>query len=310
MRKLHAPTILFVAAFLSLPLATAVSAQELPLGDGKISTSPTPGYLMSCLQRWRPGPVHGGPWINGDEWDPSAKPAVEGQVDWPTHRISITTRDGERIISANNLPDHPTGTFPIARTDPAWQYDHNPNAIEPQRILLRLPLDPQVAQTPSCVPMGMIGFTTDGVAVYSAVDNGGIDAVAHEVQDDCGGHPQHDGQYHYHGPSPCMPNENTSGLVGYALDGFGIYGMENPRTGQPYHDGDLDACHGITSPVMWNGHMTNIYHYVLTDEYPYTIGCFKGTPVASDFSQRQLRQLSGDVQNHRHRRRRPGWHQP
>lgn len=295
MRLGNLRSLVFFAALLAPPLAPAVIAHELPLGDGKVSTTPMAGYLMSCLQRWRPGPVHGGPWINGDEWDPSEKPVVEGQVNWPTHFISITTRGGERIIRANNLPDHPTGIFPIAQTDPVWRYDHNPNSIRPQHILLRLPMHPQVAPTASCVPMGMIGFTTDGVAIYSAVDNGGVDAVAHEVQDSCNGHPQHDGQYHYHGPSPCMPNEMTSGLVGYALDGFGIYGMINPGTGKKYHDADLDACHGLTGPVMWNGHMVDIYHYVLTDEYPYTIGCFRGTPVKADFKPRQLRQLSGEA---------------
>ena len=148
----------------------------------------------------------------------------------------ITVQGDERVISANNLPDHATGRFPISPDDPAYRYDRNPNAIRPQDILLRLPLHPQVAATPSCVPMGMIGFTTDGVAIYNAVDNGGIDAVAHEVQDRCNGHPQRRGQYHYHGPSPCMPNETTAGLVGYALDGFGIYGERDLVTGRILHD--------------------------------------------------------------------------
>jgi len=251
---------------------------------------------MSCATRWRGGPTHGGPWITGDYWDPAAKPAVQGNVYWPTHRIAITVQGDERIISANNLPDHATGTFPIARSDPAHRYDPNPNAIQPQDILLRLPLNPRPAAGPSCVPMGMIGFTTDGVAIYNAVDAGGIDAVAHEVQDKCSGHPQHDGQYHYHGPSPCMPNEKTSGLVGYALDGFGIYGMRDAATGRILHDSDLDACHGTTSPVMWNGRKVTLYHYVLTEEYPYTIGCFRGTPVRADFKARQLRQLDGVTQ--------------
>lgn len=295
MPTLNMRAILFSIAMLTLPLAPAVSAHELPLGDGKVSTSPRAGYLMSCMQRWRRGQVHGGPWINGDTWNPAQKPSVEGKVYWPNHHISITIEGDERIISANNLPDHATGTFPISRTDPAWQYDHNPNSIRARNTLIRLPKNPKVAQSPTCVPMGMVGFTTDGVAIYNAVDNGGIDAVAHEVQDRCNGHPQHDGQYHYHGPSPCMPNEKTSGLVGYALDGFGIYGMKNPETGKNYRNTDLDACHGITSPVMWNGHKVNIYHYVLTDDYPYTIGCFAGTPVKSDFKPRQLRQLSGEA---------------
>ena len=154
--------------------------------------------------------------------------------------------------------------------------------------------------------MGMIGFTTDGVAIYNAVDNGGIDAAAHEVQDHCNGHPQRRGQYHYHGPSPCMPNEKTAGLVGYALDGFGIYGMRDPVTGRILHDADLDACHGTTGPVRWNGRTVVMYHYVLTPEYPYTVGCFRGTPVMADFRPQQQRQLEGESAMGRPGRRGPG----
>ena len=219
------------------------------------------------------------------------KPSVAGRVAWPTSHVSIRTEGKERVIAANNLPDHATGIFPISPTDPVYRYDHNPNSIRARDILLHLPLDPGLAAQPSCVPMGMIGFTTDGVAIYNAVDNGGADAVAHEIQDFCHGHPQHEGQYHYHGPSPCMPNEMTTGLVGYALDGFGIYGMRDRATGRILHDSDLDACHGRTGKVLWNGKLVTMYHYVLTREYPYTIGCFRGTPVSADFNRRQLRQM-------------------
>lgn len=285
-------TVMAATVGLILIAALPLRARELPLGDGKISTKPKVGYLMSCVQHWRRGPMHGGPWIQGDQWNPAEKPHVEGHIAWPTHRISITVKGDERIISANNLPDHTTGVFPIQPSDPAYRYDHNPNAIRPQDILLRLPLHPQVAKQPTCVPMGMIGFSTDGVAIYNAVDDGGVDAAAHEMQDHCNGHPQHAGQYHYHSPSPCMPNEMTSGLVGYALDGFGIYGMKDRATGRILHDDDLDACHGTTSPVMWNGKRVVMYHYVLTMEYPYTIGCFRGTPVKADFKPQQDRQMT------------------
>jgi hypothetical protein len=31
---------------------------------------------------------------------------------------------------------------------------------------------------------------------------------------------------------------------------------------------------------MWDGKVVSMYHYVMTDEYPYSIGCFRGTPVS------------------------------
>jgi hypothetical protein len=88
------------------------------------------------------------------------------------------------------------------------------------------------------------------------------------------------GEYHYHGPSPCLPNERENEvLIGYALDGFGIYSMYDAQ-GRELTDADLDDCHGRTSKVTWDGRPVTMFHYVLTREYPYTIGCFRGTPVS------------------------------
>jgi hypothetical protein len=140
-----------------------------------------------------------------------------------------------------------------------------------------------VNAAPTCVPAGgPIAVTTTGVAVYNAFDAGGYDGVAHEVQDGCHGHPDQSSTYHYHGLiQTCSTDAGSftanSSLIGYALDGFGIYG--------PWYDGkmlataDLDACHGTTSPVLWDGRLVTMYHYVSTYDFPYTIGCYRGTPV-------------------------------
>ena len=42
---------------------------------------------------------------------------------------------------------------------------------------------------------------------------------------------------------------------------------------------DLDECHGTTSKVWWDGKYVKMYHYVLTAQFPYSLGCFRGTPV-------------------------------
>jgi hypothetical protein len=142
---------------------------------------------------------------------------------------------------------------------------------------------PQIAAKASCVPMGLIGVSLSGAAIFNALDARGEDAPAHEIQDKCGGHPERQGMYHYHNGSDCMVElEKTktghSGLVGYALDGFGIYGSTGDG-GEHMSNDDLDACHGHVGEVMWDGKLVEMYHYHLTDEYPYTLGCFKGTPV-------------------------------
>lgn len=108
--------------------------------------------------------------------------------------------------------------------------------------------------------MGLIGIALDGTPIFSAVDNGGIDAAAYEVQDRCNGHPNHFGMYHYHEPSPCVLHETGSGLIGYALDGFGIYGMRNPKTGKIMRNSDLGPCHGTVGPVRWHGRRVTMFH--------------------------------------------------
>jgi hypothetical protein len=53
-----------------------------------------------------------------------------------------------------------------------------------------------------------------------------------------------------------------------------------PARGRELTNADLDACHGRVSEVDWDGTRVSMYRYVLTREYPYTIGCFRGTPVS------------------------------
>jgi YHYH protein len=287
MKKFFMPLLLAALALFAPPhaLADTVDVHELPLGDGKISSAPERGYVMSCTTSFSGGgALATAPWIHGDSWDLTQKISVRGKIVWPQAQFEITTADKDRVVSrivrGNGLPlKAATGTFPIAQDDPAYQIDRNPNTIVPNDIVLKLPMMPQFAAEPSCVPMGMIAVGLNGVAIFNALDGGGRDAVAHEVQDLCNGHPQPQGQYHYHGPSPCLPNQaGKEMLIGYALDGFGIYSMYDAQ-GHELTDADLDGCHGRTSKVEWNGARRVIYHYVLTQEYPYTIGCFRGSPV-------------------------------
>ena len=279
--------------------ADSVDTTHLPLGDGKISTSPKVGYVFSCQTQFNGGGAsHSGNWINGDgTFDLSKKPTVDGSVTWPSS-FTITLNGDQRVITSNDLPNHATGIFPISPKDDAYNFDRNPNSIRAQNIQFSLPANPQLAATPTCVGMGMIGIMTSGTALFNALDAGGRDAVAHEVQDACGGHPQQDGEYHYHNLSNCIKDDGTgqSQLVGYALDGFGIYGPRDAN-GKILTNADLDECHGTTSEVDWNGQKVMMYHYVATSEYPYTIGCFRGTPVTVSGQQQGQPGLQNGPQN-------------
>jgi hypothetical protein len=264
-------------------VSPAAGTTALPLGDGKLSTAPRRGYVWSCqpANPTAPGASATAPWIRGDLWYPAQEPTVAGSVIWPRARFSVSVRGAKRSVTTDRLPVRvPTGIFPIASSDPAYRFDTNPNHINPARIKVDLPATPKAAAQPSCLGVGGIGITTDGVLLFDALDAQGRDAVAHEVTDRCDGHPDAGGVYHYHQISPCLLRTAGTGptLVGYAFDGYGIY-VEHDSDGQLVTDQDLDPCHGRTSPVPWNGAERTIYHYDATAEYPYTLGCYHGTSV-------------------------------
>jgi hypothetical protein len=195
----------------------------------------------------------------------------------------ITLQGDVRLITGNGLPDHPTGNYPVATSDDAYNYDRNPNRIAEQDIIYELPAIPERADTASCVEFGPIGIMLTGSAFFNVLDGPGRDAVAHEILDLCQGHPESTGDYHYHDLSLCIEPESPGGhseLVGYALDGFGIFGRYG-EDGQALTNADLDECHGHTHEIEWDGATVNLYHYHATWEYPYTLGCYRGTPIDS-----------------------------
>lgn len=252
------------------------SAHDLPLGDGHVSRQPQRGYVYACRSQFRGGGArHAGDWVHGDTWNPDQKPHVAGHVLWPDATLSIQNKGEVRLVQGNSLPtEEATGIFPISPQDPAYRFDTNPNRIAAQDLHFDIPATPELASRGSCLPMGMIGFTVTGVAFYSALDDAGRDAAAHEVQDHCDGHPQANSQYHYHNASPCLPNVDSNRVVGWALDGFPILGLRD-ADGNAVTNATLDACHGRRETVKIN-ERTYHYAYHLTREYPYTLGCFAG----------------------------------
>lgn len=266
----------------------------LPLGDGQYSlTGPMMNGIYACSEvPGGGGATTRGFWIGENTWDATIKPSVQGEVDWPQAYVTVTVEnDVRRVIFSNNLPDHTTGIFPIALDDPAYEFDRNPNTIQEQMIELNLPLQPELAPSPACLPLGPIGVMVNGVVLFNGLDLMGRDAVAWEIQDHCDGHPERNGTYHYHSLSDCLLEEMSEGeetegaiLLGWAFDGFGIYGPydEHEEDNEKVTNADLDECHGHSHLIEWEGEMHEMYHYHFTAEYPYSIGCFKGTPVMSN----------------------------
>ncbi|MBX3036892.1 MAG: YHYH protein [Anaerolineales bacterium] len=272
------------------PHTSDVDATHLEIGDGKYSTSPRVGYIFSCQTQFNGQGAAGNPtWLNGDgTWNALIKAVVDGSVSWP-HSFTISIQNNQRVFTGNGLPDHTTGNYPISPSDDAYVYDRNPNSISEQNITLTLPATPTVAAQPSCMG-GEVGIMLSGVVLFNAFDALGRDAQVHEVQDECDGHPQQAGVYHYHALSDCLADTQTghSALMGYAFDGFGIYGYYD-EDGTEITNADLDECHGHVGVIEWDGQSVEMYHYHATREFPYTVGCFKGTP--------SVRSIGGQGQN-------------
>ena len=285
------------SAAVATSITGGVDLTHLPLGEGKLSTSPKTGWIWPCqVDPGAAGSLRNGPWFNADgiTYNLTIKAVVNGSIVWPQHNFTMTIQGDQRLITTNDLPNHSTGIYPIAANDPAFPYDHNPNKIVPQMIQIAIPTNPVLATHPTCAP-GAVGVMLSGVPLFSGLDAPGRDAVAHEVQDACQGHPQESGTYHYHSLTTCLPDTTTSDghstLVGYALDGFGIFGRRDVG-GQILSSADLDACHGHTHEIEWDGQKVVMYHYHATWDFPYTIGCMNGT-----YSFANVRLISGSPGN-------------
>jgi hypothetical protein len=256
----------------------------LPVGDSKyVSDAAKKGYIYACstyaqnLKTDNGGAGSRGPWFtnNNQSYDINKKSKVQGNVNWQSN-FNVNVANGKRTITSNDLPSHVTGVYPIAKTDPAYLYDRNPNSIKSQSLSYALSADPTYG-SPNCMG-GQVGIMLTGSAIFNAFDAGGRDAGAWEVQDGCGGHPEKQGLYHYHTLSSCITDIGVSKVIGFALDGI-------PITGPKISDNniltttDLDECHGIVSEITVDNKKVTMYHYVMTQDFPYSVSCFRASAL-------------------------------
>ena len=57
----------------------------------------------------------------------------------------------------------------------------------------RLAKSPNIAASPTCLPMGPIAYAKNGVAIFNALDSSGRNAVELEIFDECKGHSNGEG---------------------------------------------------------------------------------------------------------------------
>ncbi len=189
------------------------------------------------------------------------------------------TQDGNYVvIKSNGLPDHKSpyyqGTQWASTLYEAYngtgQFAQNPSVIVQQTLTFRIPLSPQSATVKSATPLGPIGISLNGIPFFNQYAAGGSPLTNEIVSfDQYGGHPQQQGQYHYHAePYYLTSVKGKAALLGFLLDGFPVYGpVENNVT---VTNAMLDAYHGHTA--ITPDYPSGIYHYHITSTDPYING--------------------------------------
>ncbi len=183
------------------------------------------------------------------------------------------------VIKAKGRPDHKSpyykgtaweSTLYEAYTGTNTSYRQNPNTISEFSLTFKIPMNPAVDAAHSATPLGPIGVSLNGVAFYNQYAAGGT-PLTNEVNgfDQYSGHPQNQGQYHYHvEPTYLTAAKGKDALLGFLLDGFPVYGpLENGKT---ITTADLDKYHGHTAPTA--DYPNGIYHYHTTAQDPYISG--------------------------------------
>ncbi|CAN5812998.1 YHYH protein [soil metagenome] len=214
-------------------------------------------------------------------------PAVYAKIYGTTATI---TSDGTYVtIKTNGMPDHKSIYYPA--TNPLYEaysgttfgggtFVKNPNAIVSQTLTFKIPINPTAATTHIATPLGPIGVALNGVALYNQYAGPNNQPLTSEINsfDKYYGHPQAAGQYHYHvEPLYLTTVKSTkSGLIGFLLDGFPVYGPQE-ENGTTIVSSNLDAYHGHTHATI--DFPAGIYHYHFTADAPYLNGNgYYGTP--------------------------------
>ena len=227
----------------------------------------------------------------------STSNAIKG-ADWnPTVKLSFT--NNSVTMEPNGIPDHARDAYyavpvagvvvPDASTativkDPTVAQSYN----------FSIPTNPEYTSKVTSTSMGSIGVMISGAVLYNPYEGDGKTvAMANNFTitdskgrtasfvDSCAGHPTpQQGAYHYHGLSSCTTAKvdeagQASHIIGFALDGFPIYG-DRDVNGKQLTYKNLDQCNGIKSPTP--EFPQGIYHYVLlpTNDVHSSISCFHG----------------------------------
>ena len=206
---------------------------------------------------------------------PNKAPADIAAAFAPFEKLgAISCRRDDRFffVESNGVPDHP-----LMVGIRAWQQQ----VPLPQKYVggnaWQIPLEPVPAANPATTKnrflRGAIALAVNGVPIFNPLNNRGEDAYQIGELDDYGGHCGRADDYHYHIAPVHLEKQVGKGMpIAYALDGYPIYGYEEP-------DGSK-----VTGLDRLGGHedADGNYHYHATKTYPYLNGGFRGEVTERD----------------------------
>lgn len=186
------------------------------------------------------------------------------------------------IIKTNGVPDHKSPYHTSSdslyetyngKTFGGMNFRKNPNRIIEQSYTFRIPANPIEATRHASTRLGAIGVALNGVPLFNQYAGPNNQELTFEIAsfDQYNGHPQRMGMYHYHVEPTYLTTvkSSKSGLMGFLLDGFPVYGTQE-EDGKTVMSSDLDTYHGHTHATV--DYPKGIYHYHFTAEAPYMNG--------------------------------------
>ena len=193
-------------------------------------------------------------------------PAIQKHFEPFKDKIKFRSDDNYFYVESNGMPDHP---MMIGIT--AWQQQVPIPQAYTGRNAWRIPLHPRVAENPvsakEALFRGAIALAVNGVPIFNPIKNDGrTDTFWAGELDMYGGHCGRADDYHYHiGPVHLEKVVGKGNPIGYALDGYPLYGYTDSEGKEPK---DLDE---------FNGRMEKGgYRYYSTRKYPYVNGGMRG----------------------------------
>lgn len=197
-------------------------------------------------------------------------------------RVEVTCTDSHAFIRSDTYPDHALMTGIVGT---------NEQVPVPADYAAPIILSPELGDTP-LTRDAALGVAVNGVPIYDYTAGGEMslaDLAHHQAQHDtvqtgqldiCGGHAGRGDDYHYHAKPTCMMDamesagSAESAIIGWAFDGFPIYGDLNPD-GTEIPEGALDICNGQPDEEFG-------YRYHTSEAAPYIVQCLMGVVAEFD----------------------------